>query len=207
MITRIRNSFFAGLALIVPLVVTFFFLKFLLNFSNTVIVEPTIKLLHLHFVFPYSKYIMKTAVFLGVLGLITLVGVAARMFFVKQFFGLGEKILYKLPLVNKVYQATKEISNAFLGERRGIFLRVVLIEYPRKGTYTIGFVTSKGKGELQRKTSRQVLNIFVPTSPNPTSGYFLMVPEEDTVPLSISVEEGMKIVVSGGAVSPPERLK
>ena len=94
------------------------------------------------------------------------------------------------------------MSNAFLGQPRGIFERVALLEYPRKGIYSIGFVTSEAKEEVQHKTDKRIINIFVPTTPNPTSGVFLLVPEEELTYLDMTVEEGLKLVVSAGKVTP-----
>jgi len=200
MFAKIRNSFFTGLAIVMPLVITFFFFRFLINFLNSILLEPVMGIIAPHFQAEHSVYIVKAVIFLTAAAGITLIGFGARIFLVRRVFVLGEKIFYKVPLVNRIYEATKQISNAFIGRRRGLFLRAVLIEYPRKGAYTIGFVTSHGRGKTQAKVGKKLLNIFVPTTPNPTSGYLLLIPEEDTKPLEISVEEAMKMVVSGGAV-------
>ncbi len=206
MLTKLRNSFLAGIAVILPLIVTVFFLRVLINLFNATLFEPAMKVFNMYFEIPYSEYIANGIVVIAVLGLIVMIGVATRIFLLNKIFSVGEKIVYRLPLVNKIYLATKEISNAFLGQRRGIFLRVVLVEYPRKGIYAIGFITSESIGEIQQKTNEEVVNVFVPTTPNPTSGFLLLVPKKETIALGMSVEEGMKLVVSGGAVSPPNRV-
>jgi uncharacterized membrane protein len=105
-------------------------------------------------------------------------------------------------MINKIYGAIKEVSNAFLGQDRGTFRKVVLVECPRKGMYAIGFVTSEVKGEAQMKTEETVVNVFVPSTPNPTTGFLLLVPKEQVIPLDMSVEDGLKMIVSGGIVTP-----
>jgi len=200
MLSKIRNSFFTGLAIVVPLAVTWFLLKFLINSLNSILLQPAMNFLNLYFQTEHSTYIVKALIFLTVVAGITLIGFGARIFLIRKVFILGEKLFYKVPLVNKIYEATKQISSAFIGRRRGLFLRAVLIEYPRKGAYTIGFVTAHGRGKTQARVGKKLLNIFVPTTPNPTSGYLLLIPEEDAKPLDVSVEEAMKMIVSGGAV-------
>jgi uncharacterized membrane protein len=143
---------------------------------------------------------------LGLLALVTIllvVGAFASNILGRRFVDLGDRIVHRIPLINTIYRAVKQIAEAVLADRRGVFREVVLVEFPRKGCYSLGFLTSRGKGEIQAKTAEDVVNVFLPTTPNPTSGYLLMVPVEDVHPLSMSIEDGMKLVISGGSVSPP----
>lgn len=198
---KLRAAFLTGVAIILPLVVTIFVLKVLIvYFSN--LLQPIVNFFISYLPkFPFIVFLAKSLIFIFLLALIALIGFAARTLLIKRVLGLGEKIFSKLPLASKVYIATKEISNAFFGEKRGIFKRVVLIEFPRKGLYSIGFVTSEAQGEMKKHSGEDSLNVFIPTTPNPTSGFFICVPRNEIKELGISVEQGMKMVVSGGAVT------
>jgi len=134
---------------------------------------------------------------------IILVGIFATNIIGKRMISFGERIMTRIPLANRIYKAVQQISTAFLGSNRSIFQKVVLIEYPRKGIYSLGFMTAEGEGEVQRKTARDVACVFVPTTPNPTSGMLVFVPNEQLIHLDMTSEDGLKLVVSGGVVVPP----
>lgn len=203
MFTKIRNNFITGLAIILPITLTIVILQFVASNVNKLILEPIFKVYSpLIADKPYITYLSKGLVLILSVLFIALIGLATKLIIVRRFFSFGERLFFKIPMVGKIYVAIKQISSAFLGKRRGIFKRVVLLEYPRKGIHSVGFVTSKSKGEIQAKIKKEVLNIFVPTTPNPTSGVFLLVPEEETIPLDISVEDGLKLIISGGVVIP-----
>ncbi len=116
---------------------------------------------------------------------------------------LGEKILKKIPVVSSVYNSSKQFIQAVSLTSKDGFRKVILVEYPRRGLWVIGFVTCENTGETQLLTEEEVVNVFIPTTPNPTSGFLLLVPKKDVVTLSMTVEEGLKLVVSGGIVTPP----
>ena len=139
-----------------------------------------------------------------VLVLVTLVGalftnVAGR--FLVRF---GERLVSRVPVVRTVYGVLKQIFDSVLAQSANAFREVVLIEYPRRGIWVIGFITSPTRGEVQRVTEEEMVNVFLPTTPNPTSGFLLFVPRKDCIPLDMTVEEGVKLVISGGIVSPPD---
>ena len=117
----------------------------------------------------------------------------------------GERILNRMPVVRSVYSAIKQIFETILAQQSNAFREAVLIEYPRRGIWAIGFITGTTKGEVQNLTEEETVNIFLPTTPNPTSGFLLFVPREEVVPLDMSVEEAVKMVISGGIVTPPDR--
>jgi len=203
MITRIRNNFLTGVAIIFPLTITIIIIRYLVIKINSYILNPLVNLLEITpYLSQYSLYIAKMLVFILVILLIALVGWAANIIFLRKLFGFGEQLFRKIPMVGKVYSVTKEIGSAFLGKEKAFFKRVVLIEYPRKGAYSIGFETGKGVGEIKNATGRELVSIFVPTTPNPTSGIFLLIPKEDVKFLDMTVEEGLKIVVSSGTIVP-----
>ena len=115
---------------------------------------------------------------------------------------MTEKIITSLPFVKTVYNTVKQIIDTFARQKSAIFQKVVLIEFPRKDIYAMGFLTGRGKGEVQNKTPHDIINVFLPTTPNPTSGYLIMVPKDDVQELEMTVADGMKLIVSGGAVVP-----
>jgi uncharacterized membrane protein len=140
------------------------------------------------------------------ISLILLIGIFARNFIGKKLGGLGEKILNKIPLVRNIYTSIKQIVTTIFMQGKSNFRGVVLVEYPRRGAYSVGFVTGDTKGQIQRITEDNLVNVFVPTTPNPTSGFFILFPENDITLLNMTVEEGMKMIISAGMVTPPDRI-
>lgn len=137
-----------------------------------------------------------------VLLLITMLGFLSRYFVAKFLWGLGERFLNNVPIINTVYTSVKQIVETFSSQNRAVFQQVVLIEFPRPGVYALGFLTGDAKGEIQQRTDKHMRNVFVPTTPNPTSGFLVMIPEEDLTVLDMTVGQGMKVIISGGAVAP-----
>jgi len=119
-----------------------------------------------------------------------------------KFVALGEAILRRVPLVRNIYTGTKQILEAILSGSERHFSEVVLLEYPRRGIYSIGFVTSPARGEVQAHMTGETVNVFLPTTPNPTSGYLLVIPRGDLTTLDMSVEDAVKLIISGGIVAP-----
>ena len=140
---------------------------------------------------------------IAVLGIITALGYLSRYVFGRYFGGLAERFIQGIPGVNTVYNTVKQIVDTFSTQHRSLFTKVVLVEFPRKGVYTIGFLTNKARGDLQSKVSEELWSVFVPTTPNPTSGFLLMLPKQEIIELDMSVGDGMKMIISGGTVVPP----
>ncbi len=138
-----------------------------------------------------------------VVALITLLGYVSRYVLGKYFGGLAERIIQTIPGVNSVYNSVKQIVSTLSTQNRNLFNKVVLIEFPRKGVHTIGFLTNKAQAEAQARVGQELWTVFVPTTPNPTGGYLLLIPKDEIIELEMSVGEGMKLVISGGAVVPP----
>jgi len=134
--------------------------------------------------------------------LVYLVGFLARTFVGGKFVALGEAILRRVPLVRNIYTGTKQILEAVLSGSERHFNEVVLLEYPRRGIYCIGFVTSPARGEVQAHMTGETVNVFLPTTPNPTSGYLLVIPRGDLTILDMTVEDAVKLIISGGIVTP-----
>ncbi|MBN1793832.1 MAG: DUF502 domain-containing protein [Candidatus Omnitrophica bacterium] len=203
MIAKIRNSFIAGLLVILPIMGTYFVLKFLVVSLNTILLEPFAVLIS-----PYlgDETLMLLAaraiIFVCVITGITLIGALVRILFVKKILGIFERAFFKLPLIGKVYTAMKQLSSSLFGGNKEFFNAAVLIEYPRKESYAIGFVTGGAPREVDKHIQRDMISIYIPTSPNPTSGIFLLAPKEEIIYLDMTVEEAMKLIISGGAVRP-----
>ncbi|NQV04744.1 MAG: DUF502 domain-containing protein [Candidatus Omnitrophica bacterium] len=202
MFKKIRASFLTGALIVIPLVLTLWILYFIIDKLNFLLLEPIANILGRWAPAENIEILTKTAIFFLLLLGFTFIGFATRIIILRNIFGFGEKILYRLPMVSNIYRTIKEISFAFFVQKKSIFQRVVLVEYPRKGIYQLGFVTSDTKGEARERTGKSLLNVFVPTTPNPTSGVLVLVPLEETISLNMSVAEAMKMVISGGTVAP-----
>ncbi len=202
MFSKIRASFLTGTLIVIPLVLTFWVLYFIVDKLNFLLLEPIVSVLARWAPAENIEFLTKTVIFFLLLVAFTFIGFATRIIILKNRFGFGERILYRLPMVNNIYRTIKEISFAFFVQKKSIFQRAVLVEYPRKGIYQLGFVTSETGGEAREKIGKPVLNVFVPTTPNPTSGVLVFVPSEEAISLRMTVAEAMKMVISGGAIIP-----
>lgn len=203
---KIWNSalmhFVNGIVLLLPVALTIALVRFLVIALNNIILEPLLGVFA-----PVAAgmrvYIAKTIIFLFVIAVVTVIGWGAKIIVINRLFSLGERLLLKVPVMGRVYNAAKQIFSAFFGQGKTIFKQVVMVEYPRKGIYSVGFTTGVSRGEVKRATGETSVNVFIPTTPNPTSGMFLVVPRGEVNFLEMSVEDGMKLVVSGGSVTPP----
>lgn len=203
LLKSLRNAFFTGLLLLVPVGVTIWVVDFLVGkmggstsrlfffFLPEELFENTI----------LSVMLDISAAFI-VLVIITLLGWFSQLLVGKLVLQSLESLLTRVPFVTNVYSTVKQVVDTFRRQEKAVFQKVILVEFPRKGIYAIGFLTSEGKGEIPERTSQELLNIFLPTTPNPTSGFLLMVPKNETVELTMTVAEGMKLIISGGAVIP-----
>jgi len=194
----IKRWFFTGLILLVPIMVTvYLFLSIMRAMDSLVGLIPLSwqpdQLLGFHIPGLGVLFTLVTVLLTGMIG---------ASFIGRWLVGLGEGIVERIPLVRSVYGALKNVLETVLRDNQDSFRRVVLIEYPRPSSYALGFVSGSGRGEVQHATKENVITVFVPTAPNPTSGFLLYVPEKDTIPLSMSVEDGMKSVISAGVITP-----
>ena len=188
MFQQIKRHLIAGLLAIVPIALTFWILRFLFRFLDS-FTAPILRNIGIEIP---GLGIILTLLFIFILGLF-ITNVLG-----KTIFNWGEKILTKLPLVNTIYNAVKQITNAFSGKSMKNFKQVIFIQYPRKGLWTMCFVTNQSKNE----SGDEFYHVFVPTTPNPTSGVFIVIPQKDAVHPDISVEEGLKSIISGGIIDP-----
>ncbi len=150
---------------------------------------------------PFSIPGVGLAIFVLALGL---VGYLTAGLMGRTLVQTGERLLNRMPVVRTVHGALKQIFETVLAHKSTAFRQVVLVEYPRRGIWCLGFVSGRTEGEVQNLTEDEMVNIFLPTTPNPTSGFLLFLPRRDVIPLSMTVEEGIKMVVSGGIVTPPD---
>lgn len=134
------------------------------------------------------------------------VGMVAANVGGRQLIAFGERLLTRIPLVRSVYVSVKQLIDAFALQNKGVFLAVVMIEYPRPGIYSIGFMTNRGSEALSRQTGEELIGVFIPTTPNPTSGFFMLVPAEDCQVLDMTIEEAFKVIISGGVFMPGRSL-
>ncbi|MDG2229340.1 MAG: DUF502 domain-containing protein [Gammaproteobacteria bacterium] len=199
---RIRRIIVAGLLVWLPLGVTIFIIRLLLD-----LLGQTYKIIP-EFLRPESILGFSIPGFEILLALVIIfaTGLIAANFIGKSLVDWWESLLDKIPLVRNIYSPLKKFSELILSDQTQSFSKVLLIEYPRKGLYSLCFQTSKNLGEIEKKSGRDVVCVFVPTTPNPTSGLILMVPEEDVIELDMSVEDGLKMIISLGVVVPGERL-
>jgi uncharacterized membrane protein len=203
MLASLRSAFLAGIVLLAPIAVTLYVFNILVTaigggFRNyffffvpdTLLDQPNLQIL-----WNFLATVM-------VLAFITALGYLSRYVLGKFILTTTERIIERLPFINTVYNSVKQIVQTFSTQQKAIFQKVVMLEYPRKGVWVLGFLTSKSRGETQARTARDLRNVFIPTTPNPTSGFLLMVPQDEIIELEMSVGEGMKLIISGGAVVP-----
>jgi len=199
--TSLKNCFLTGLLVILPISITVYVIWVLIRGMDAILK------------FIPAKYLPETYLrvhtpglgFILVVILVFVVGLLTRNLVGRKIVQFGENIVDRIPLVRVLYAGVKQLLEPLFLQKTNAFKRVALIEYPRRGAYVIGFITGESKGELQNKTSKNMLNVFVPTTPNPTSGFYILIPEDEVILLNMSVEDAFKLIISGGIVSPPEK--
>ncbi|MGE4299613.1 MAG: DUF502 domain-containing protein [Desulfovibrionaceae bacterium] len=194
----LKANLATGVLVLTPIAATLFFLQALVRWVDKVLLllpPPYRPGALLPFEIPGLGFLLLAAILL-------LVGFLVRNFMGRAVVGLGEAIVNRIPFVSTFYNAVKQLVETIVSGSGRDFKRVVLVEYPRKGVYALAFVTGIATGEIQEKTAARCLNVFLPTTPNPTSGFYLLVPEEECIPLAMSVEDAFKLLISGGILSP-----
>jgi uncharacterized membrane protein len=199
----LKNDLIAGLLVVIPLATTIWLTitiaTWVINFL-TRIPKQINPYDNLH---PILVNLLNLVVGLTVpLLSILLIGLMARNIVGRWLLDFGERVLQAIPLAGSVYKTLKQLLETLLKDTNGKFRRVILVEYPRPGMWAIGFVTGTTSSEIQCQMTRPVLSIFIPTTPNPTTGWYAVVPEDEVINLSMSIEDAFKIIISGGIVSP-----
>lgn len=201
---RLRTYFLTGVVVAAPISITIY-LTWLFVVTVDRRITPLIP----------AKYNPETYLPFGIPGLglivvllfLTLLGMITANFFGRSLLNLGERLVDNLPVVRTIYGTLKQIFETIISQSSMSFRDVVMVEYPRRGLYAIAFVTANTEGEIATRMGKPMINVFLPTTPNPTSGFLLFVPKEDVTYLDMSVEEGVKYVISAGLVTPPEKLE
>jgi len=195
----LKGYFITGLLVVVPLYITLYVLVLIVGFmDNALDILPG-------FLRPDTYLPVRVpgqGIVFTVLGILA-VGVLTANFLGQKIMRLTDRVMAKVPIVSVVYNATKQLMETFLNKEHEGFRRVVLVQFPRQGAWSMGFVTGRAGGEIRARTSPEMLSLFIPTTPNPTSGFYIVTREEDVIALSMSVEDAFKVLMSGGMVVPP----
>ena len=191
---RLRNYFFTGVIVLVPIGFTLYLSKFLINFSTNLVPSGLNPNTYLPYSIPGIEIIL-TVIF------ITIVGGLSLSFLGKKFLQIIDDLFKRIPILRTIYSAIGQMTDSFRNQE-GNKKSVVLVEYPRKGSWAVGFATKENTGEIKTKTSQNLVNVFVPTTPNPTSGFLLMIPKDDLIYLDMTFEEASKFIVSAGTSTP-----
>jgi uncharacterized membrane protein len=199
---RLRAYFFAGVLVTGPVSLTFYLAWLFVDFIDSRVTALLPERYNPASYLPF--HIPGIGLIVVVVGL-TLVGSLTAGYVGRRLLRFGDRLVARMPLIRGLYGATKQIFETVLSKQSNTFREVVLLEWPRREMWTIGFVTGKPEGEIRELAGDDAINVYVPTTPNPTSGYLVHVPRRDTVLLAMTVEEGIKFVISGGIVAPPDR--
>jgi len=189
----IRTIFFTGLIILLPALITIYVLGFTFNLIDSLLGNLFSALLGIT---------IPGLGFLVTIGIILLVGLIATNVIGHKLLKVVETAFARIPIIKPVYTSTRQIINAFSAQQRKVFESVVMLDYPRKGLYALAFTTTKAAEEIQQKTVSDVITVFIPTTPNPTSGFLLMVPSNQLIQMDMTVEDALKLIVSGGVVAP-----
>ena len=201
--TILKNYFLTGLLVILPIFITGYVIWFLIKAMDTFLKYIPVKYLPETYL---DIYIPGLGLILVVI-LILVVGVLTRNIAGRRVLQFWDNMVDRIPLARILYSGVKQLLQAFFFQNSDAFQRVALVEYPRRGIYVLGFITGESRGEAQEKINKKMINVFIPTTPNPTSGFYILVPEADLTVLDMSVEDAFKLLISGGLVSPDELKK
>lgn len=196
---RLRNYFFTGILVTAPLGITAYLAYTFVNFVDRQIIPLFPERYNPVDFFPFGMPgIGLVTVVLG----LTMIGAITAGLVGRMFLGASESLLHRMPVIRGIYGATKQIVETLFSRQSTSFRAVVMVEFPRKNIWALGFVTGVTEGEVQRLTEAEVVNVFIPTTPNPTSGYLVFVPRDEIVELAMSVEDGIKMIVTAGIATP-----
>ena len=193
-VAKLRNYFITGIVVLVPIGITLYLTKFFITVSSKLIPSEINPNSYLPFLIPGIEIVLAII-------FITFIGYLSLSFIGKKILQLFNDLLKRIPILRTIYSAMGQMAEA-LAPKRKSKKSVVLIEYPRKGTWAVGFATKDNKGEISKKTNQNLVNVFVPTTPNPTSGFLLMFPKDEIIYLDMSFEEASKFIVSAGTSDP-----
>ena len=193
-VAKLRNYFITGIVVLVPIGITLYLTRFFIRISSKLIPAEINPNNYLPILIPGLEIVLAII-------FITLIGYLSLSFIGKKILQLFNDLLKKIPILRTIYSAIGQMAET-LAPKKNSKKSVVLVEYPRKGSWAVGFATKDNKGEISRKTKQKLVNVFVPTTPNPTSGFLLMFPKEDIIYLNMNFEEASKFIVSAGTSNP-----
>lgn len=201
---RLRRWFLTGLLVTAPVLLTIYITWLFVDIIDTQVksLMPSGLQDYISVKAPVIGNLPGVGLLVGAV-VITLIGALAAGFMGRWLIGTGERILNRMPVVRSIYGASKQVLETVMSAQSDAFREVVLVEYPRQGLWVLGFVTGATKGEVKDRLTQDTVNVFVPTTPNPTSGFLLFCPNKDLIYLKMSVEDAVKLAVSGGIVAPP----
>ena len=191
--SKIRNNFIAGVVVLIPIGITLYLTLFLIRVSGRIIPKEINQNNYLPFDIPGVEILIALII-------ITFLGWLSLSFLGKKFFEIFDNILKKIPILRTIYSAIGQMTESFTNTDNKQ-KSVVLLEYPRKGVWAFGFATKQNEGLIRNKINEDIVNVFVPTTPNPTSGFLLMVPKKDLIYLDVSFEQASKFIVSAGTTN------
>ena len=199
----LRKYLIAGLLVWLPLAATIFIIKVVIDLLNKTIllIPPDFR--------PETVFGFSIPFFGVIVGILVLIftGMLAANLFGRRLVSLGESILGRIPVVRSIYTSVKQVLETVLTSNSKAFRKVVLVEFPRKGVWSIGFLTNDGLSQASAISRQQLESVFIPTTPNPTNGFIVMIPEQDVIPLELTIEEAFKFIISMGVVVPDARTK
>ncbi len=203
LIGNIRRWFLAGILLSAPVFLTTYITWIAIDLIDTQVVNllPKELVVFITSWVPGFGIVPGYGIIIGFVS-ITFIGALTTGFLGRWIVHLGERVMNTMPVVRTIYGSSKQILETVVASQSEAFREAVILEYPRKGTYVIGFVTGAAKGEIKDKIKKEIVNVFVPTTPNPTSGFLLLCPKNDLIYLDMAVEDAIKLVVSAGIVTP-----
>ena len=194
LVAKLRNYFFTGIVVLVPIGITLYLTKFFISISSKLIPSEINPNSYLPFSIPGLEILLSIII-------ITIIGGLSLSFIGRKVLQLVNDLFRRIPILRTIYSAIGQMTETFAPKRKSK-KSVVLIEYPRKGSWAVGFVTKENKGEISKKTNKNLVNVFVPTTPNPTSGFLLMFPKDEVIYLDMTFEEASKFIVSAGTSDP-----
>lgn len=203
---KLKAYLFTGILVTAPVSMTFYLAYKLIYWMDNLVVK---------LIPPYYQQLMQNYMPISIPGVgviilivvLTLIGMFAAGFLGRFFIRLGEWFMAKVPLISSIYSLLKQIFETVFSSKSQAFKRVVMLQYPRKGIWILGLVSADLKGEVKKKLPEEMVNVFIPTTPNPTSGFLIFVPQKDVIEMDMSVEEAIKFIVSGGLVEPDNMKK
>ncbi len=199
----LKSDLIAGLLVVIPLATTIWLSIFIAKWAIDLFTRIPKQINPFDGLDPILTNILNFSVGLAVpLLSILIIGLMARNIVGRWLLDFGEQFLQAIPLAGSVYKTLKQILETLVGDSKTKFRRVVIVEYPRKGVWAIGFVTGKVSPQLQIHLTEEVINVFIPTTPNPTSGWYAIIPQQEVIDIDISIEDAFKVLISGGIVSP-----